>query len=378
LLKLFLLLGIMVINKIPMKSTIFIFILMFLFSCNNKNEISKEFFLLKSSQDACNLSRNDILEKSMDFKYLVEDKSAGQDFNNRAYKIYSCNKEIVDSLESIINSIENLKEKILSDEGVYFEKGKKEERFQIQISERTHYWTNSNVDLGKDYQKEINSLKKRIFKFRAWVFHHICEYHNQATDFYRKFHFKDPKFKKGSLFKSKEAQFAKYFEHVAPDDMEAFKQIYFNITYQNIFIDEEVDFFMESQSLLKTLNNLTISESQLLNAGTFLVSLLRSNVGCADYPFDKIFINVDGPEVVKVGDSVQLRLFYSFYDSDQHPMVKINNLNPKSYSLRQKDGMSYLKIKADKNLELKGTLTILNKFGVPKTNEWSKKIEVLK
>jgi hypothetical protein len=369
----------MAINKIPMKSTIFFFILMFLFSCNNKNEISKEFFLLKSSQDACNLSRNEILEKSMDFKYLVEDKSAGQDFNKRAYKLYSCNKEILDSLESIINSIENLKEKILTDEGVYFEKRKKEERYQIQISERTHYWTNSNVDLRNDYQKEINSLKKRIFKFRAWVFRHICEYHNQATDFYRKFHFKDPKFNKGSLFKAKEVQFAKYFEHVALDDMEAFKQIYFNITYQNIFLDEEVDFFMEPQSLLKTLNILTISESQLLNAGSFLVRLLRSNVGCgAEFPFDKIFINVDGPEVVREGDSVQLRLFYSFYDSDQLPMIKINNLNPKNYSLRQKDGMTYLKIKADKKIELKGTLTILNKSGVPKTNEWSKKIDVLK
>jgi hypothetical protein len=369
----------MVINKIPMKSTIFIFILMFLFSCNNKNEISKEYFLLKSSKDACNLSRNDILENEWIFKDIISDKSAGQDFNKRAYKLYACNKEIVDSLDSIINSIENLKEKILSDEGVYFEKRKKEERFQIQISERTHYWNNSNVDLGNDYQKEINSLKKRIFKFRAWVFQHICNYHNDATDFHRKFYFKDPKFIKGSLFKTKEAQFAKYFEHVALDDMEAFKQIYFNITNQNIFLDEEVDFFMEPQSLLKTLNILTISESQLLNAGSFLVRLLRSNIGCgAEFPFDKIFINVDGPEVVKVGDSIQLRLFYSFYDSDQLPMIKINNLNPKNYSLRQKDGMTYLKIKADKKIELKGTLTILNKSGVPKTNEWSKKIDVLK
>jgi hypothetical protein len=352
---------------------------MFLFSCNNKNEISKEFFLLKSSQDACNLSRNEILEKSMDFKYLVEDKSAGQDFNKRAYKLYSCNKEIVDSLESIINSIENLKEKILTDEGVYFEKRKKEEKFQIQISDRAHFWTNPDVFLKKDYQKEINNLKRRFFMFRAWVFRHICEYHNQATDFYRKFYFKDPKFKNGSDFKSKEIQFEKSFQHVALDDMEAFKQIYFKITNQNIFLDEEVDFFMEPQSLLKSLHMLTISESQILDAGSFLVRLLRSNIGCgADFPFDKIFINIDGPEVVKVGDSVQLRLFYSFYDSDQHPMVKIDKLNPKSYSLRQKDGMTYLKIKADKNLELKGTLTILNKSGVPKTNEWSKKIEVLR
>lgn len=314
----------------------------------------------------------------MDLKWLTEDKSGSQGFLNRANKLYLCNKEILDSLESIINSIENLKEKILKEEGIYFEKKDKIKDFQIQISEQKHYWTNPKLNLKKDYQSEILSIQKSIFKYRAWVFHHICEYHNQATDFYRKFYFKDPKINKGSHFKTKEKFYENSFVNAAPDNIEAFKQVYFKLTNQNIFLDEEVDFFMEEQSLLKTLNLLTISEYQVLNATDDLASLLRSYVGGADYSFDKIFINVDGPEVVKEGDSVQLRLFYSFYDSDQLPMIKINNLNPKNYSLIQKDGMTYLKIKADKNLELKGTLTILNKSGVPKTNEWSKKIQVLK
>jgi hypothetical protein len=71
-------------------------------------------------------------------------------------------------------------------------------------------------------------------------------------------------------------------------------------------------------------------------------------------------------------------LFYSFYDSDQTPILKINNLDAKKYSTYQKDGMTYLKLKVDKEMEIKGFLTILNKSGVPKTTEWSKKIEVLK
>ncbi|MES2588721.1 MAG: hypothetical protein V4622_07050 [Bacteroidota bacterium] len=362
-----------------MKYLKIIFISLLFFACESKNEIAKEFFFLKNAQDACNVNINNIFEKSSSLKEEAEDKSEGPDFHKKIDKLYLTNQVILDSLAAIINSIENLKEKILLAEGVYFKKRDDIESFQIQTSERKHYWTNPKIDLDNNYVREIKSLETRIFKYRAWVIHHVCKYNTEACDNARKFYFIDPKIVKGSHFKSKKNELEKSFINVAPDDFEGLKLFYLTISDENIFIDQEVDFFMEKQSLIKSLTVLTITESKILNATHEAVCLLRYRfANCGGYAVDKIFVNVDGPEAVRQGDSVELRLFYSFYNSKQEPIINIKNLDSRRYKLKQKDGIAYLIFKADKEMDIKGLLTILNKSGVPKTNEWSKKISVLK
>lgn len=117
-------------------------------------------------------------------------------------------------------------------------------------------------------------------------------------------------------------------------------------------------------------------ENDVLNSRTYAIRLLRSRSGCCEnYGFNVILPMVFGPEVARQGDDIYMDVIMVAFDSTKEPEVEAHGAEVVSV----KDGKARLKVNVGNASEvtIKGTITIKNKSGVPKTMPWSKTIVVL-
>lgn len=184
-------------------------------------------------------------------------------------------------------------------------------------------------------------------------------------------------------FKDLNAQIDKALkDKVAPDDMEAVKKIYQGLTKQEKHEVHEVKdvhwigkTFDHSPSVA-AIASLSSMQKEILTARADAISLIRSRVGGGEYSFNKIMPLAYGPDIANSGDELTLEVLMAAYDSDKQPIVK-----PNQGSLKEtKDGKGYVTLKASGSNEMKltGTITILNKSGVPKTMPYEKTVKIMK
>jgi gliding motility-associated protein GldM len=184
-------------------------------------------------------------------------------------------------------------------------------------------------------------------------------------------------------FKDLNAQIDKALkDKVAPDDMEAIKKIYQGLTKQEKSEVHEVKdvhwigkTFDHSPSVA-AIASLSSMQKEILTARADAVSLIRSRVGGGEYSFNKIMPLAYGPDIANNGEEITLEVLMAAYDSDKQPIVK-----PNQGSLKEtKDGKGYVVTKASGSAEMKltGTITILNKSGVPKTMPYEKTVKIMK
>jgi hypothetical protein len=171
-------------------------------------------------------------------------------------------------------------------------------------------------------------------------------------------------------------------DKVAPDDMEAIKKIYQSLTKQEKHEVHEVKdvhwigkTFDHSPSVA-ALASLSSMQKEILTARADAVALIRSRVGGGEYSFNKIMPLAYGPDIANAGDDITLEVLMAAYDSDKQPIVKPNQGTVKE----TKDGKGYVNLKASGTTEmsLTGTITILNKSGVPKTMPYEKIVKIMK
>ena len=107
-------------------------------------------------------------------------------------------------------------------------------------------------------------------------------------------------------------------------------------------------------------------QNEILTARAKAVNLLKSKVTTGEFSFNKIQQLVSGPGVATQGEEVELLVTMAAYDSDKNPVVTSSTGN-----VEIKEGVGRIKIKAgNSDMKINGKVTIVNKFGVPRSRDW--------
>jgi hypothetical protein len=199
----------------------------------------------------------------------------------------------------------------------------------------------------------------------------------------KKYSFSDPKINKYKDFKDLKGQLEKSLKSVAVDDQEALIKIYQSLTKQERVKMEEneegevhwIGKTFDHSPSVAALASLSSLQKEILTARADAVALVRGRVGGGEYSFNKIVALAYGPEVANANEEVNIEVMMAAFDSDKQPIVTVKNGTLKETH----DGRGFVTAKAGSSeLNLSGTITILNKSGVPKTMPWEKKIIVMK
>lgn len=191
----------------------------------------------------------------------------------------------------------------------------------------------------------------------------------------RKFYFIDPNINDFKDIKEYNQKFEKATlkMNLAQDDAEAIKQIYFQLTKS----DQEWDNILtEKDSWIKAFRVLVSLQNDVLNARRNTFALMGSRFCIGEYGFTRIIPIVNGPEAAKPGDKIQLQVFYGAINQDKAPYVEVLNGGKVT---NVKNGLAYVEVVVpnEKELTITGRITVKNKSGVPKTENWTKKIYIL-
>ena len=340
-------------------------------------------------------------EKKLDLKEVAEDKSA-PDVQKKAIKLMEVVKKIDDMTAKQVKLIDDLKLEILTTcgenvtevgEGKLIEKKYdpkdplRPTRMKLMHVEGKDKYDEPMLVMGiADDIKEPKGKGKELWdsymKYRKELTELVAA--SSSTD-EKKFSFKDPnitKFKEDG--KDLNIQLDKAMKNVSPDDAEALKKIYSSLTKNERGDMHEGEIkdvhwigrtFDHSPSVA-ALASLSSLQKEILTARADAVSLIRSRVGGGEYSFNKIMPLAYGPDIANSGDEITLEVLMAAYDSDKQPIVK-----PNQGTLKEtKDGKGYVTLKASgsSDMELTGSITILNKSGVAKTMNYTKTIKIMK
>lgn len=192
----------------------------------------------------------------------------------------------------------------------------------------------------------------------------------------KKYYFTDPNINEFKDVKEYNQKFEKASlkMNLAQDDAEAIKQIYLQLTKSD---EEWDDLLAEKDSWTDAFGVLIALQNDILHARNNTFSLMRSRVSGCDYGFTHVIPIVYGQEAAKPGEKIQLQVFYGAINQDKAPYVEVFNGGTVS---KVKNGLAYVEVIVpnEKELTINGTITVKNKSGVPKTENWTKKIYILR
>lgn len=123
--------------------------------------------------------------------------------------------------------------------------------------------------------------------------------------------------------------------------------------------------------------SLSALQKEILTARADAVTTIQARVGGGEYSFNKIMALAYGPEIANQGEEVEVQVLMAAFDSDKQPSVVSNGANVPRDQIS--DGKAHIKVKGNgPEVKLSGTITILNKSGIPKTEKWDKTIKIMK
>lgn len=165
------------------------------------------------------------------------------------------------------------------------------------------------------------------------------------------------------------------------DDEEILSTIYMNLTKPERVIQNDVEGVhwigqtFDHAPLVAALASLSSLQQDVLSARTLALSHLKSKVSVGEYSFNSIVGLVYGPEIANAGDEVELNVMMAAFDSDNQPTVTYNGS-----SFRGTAGKGLIKTKVGSGTEmtLNGTVSIKNKSGQTKTENWSHTIKIMR
>ena len=241
------------------------------------------------------------------------------------------------------------------------------------------------MGIAEDIKKPTGDGMKMwdsYLKYRADLTELIA---SSSTTKEKKYAFKDPNIRSFKDFADIKKQLMASLKTVAPDDQEALVKIYSSLTKQEIADMHEGEIkdvhwvgrtFDHSPSVA-ALASLSSLQKEILTARADAVALIRGRVGGGEYSFNKIMALAYGPEVVNQNEEVEVQVLMAAFDSDKQPMVTMGGASVPKENIR--DGKAFIMTKSGSTeMNLSGTITILNKSGIPKTLPWEKKITVMK
>ena len=165
------------------------------------------------------------------------------------------------------------------------------------------------------------------------------------------------------------------------DDEEILSSIYMNLTKPERVTQNELSGVhwigqtFDHAPLVAALASLSSMQQDVLSARSLALAHLKSKVAVGEYSFNRIVGLVYGPEIANVGDEVELNVMMAAFDSDNQPTVTYNG-----NSFRGTEGKGLIKTKVGSGTEmtLSGTVSIKNKSGIEKKENWTHTIKIMK
>ncbi|WP_341904095.1 hypothetical protein [Fluviicola taffensis] len=350
----------------------------FLFSCQSDIDPG-EIYALEVLQGNTNQQFGYGEEKLSDIREMSEDRSNGE-----VQIVYMDLYRFLIKIDSLSGNYVSIIEKMKMDMFTSFHEelsfAKEESIIQYDYkkekSSRPVNYVLSNVKSrgGSDIlnPKNRDLLITSIRRFRR----ELCEIiEKSACIDDRLYFFKDPTINDFKDKKDFDRQFDEKTKesNIAPDDIEAVRKIYFLLSKTD---KQWESILTEEDSWVDVMGVLLSVENSILEARLLAFYQMRGRVGCGgSYSFSKILPLVNVPNAAVAGDTVQLEVLMAAFNEYKTPDITVSG----GRVGKIKDGKGYISIVVpnSKELEVKGTITINNKSGIPTTNEWSHKIKVI-
>lgn len=165
------------------------------------------------------------------------------------------------------------------------------------------------------------------------------------------------------------------------DDEEILSTLYMNLTKPERVTQNDIEGVhwigqtFDHAPLVAALASLSSMQQDVLSARSLALAHLKSKVAVGEYSFNSIVGLVYGPEIANAGDEVELNVMMAAFDSDNQPTVTYNG-----NTFRGTEGKGLIKTKAGSGTEmtLNGTVSIKNKSGQTKTENWSHTIKIMR
>jgi hypothetical protein len=162
------------------------------------------------------------------------------------------------------------------------------------------------------------------------------------------------------------------------EDRELLIELYSVLSYNEIngsgkhWINDK----FENASLLEAINSLTVIQYDIMQARRFCLTHLSRKMSHCCYRFDKIIPVVNGPSIVKLGDSVTFKVFLAAFDSSNDPEIQLNTKN----KIKYEEGIGYVTICPSKTgaQTITGKMSTRKKSGDLKVEPIEIKFEVVK
>jgi len=158
-------------------------------------------------------------------------------------------------------------------------------------------------------------------------------------------------------------------------DKDVIKKIFWSLTKQERGMDNVhwLGMTFGNSSTIEALAALSILQKQILTARADALELIQSRVGGSEYSVNTIAAFVSGPEVVYNEDQLEFDVFVAAFDSNQYPIVTINQ----GVVENVKNGVARINSKLNRGTNvIEGTISYTNSFGSMRTLPWQKKVIV--
>lgn len=132
--------------------------------------------------------------------------------------------------------------------------------------------------------------------------------------------------------------------------------------------------------LVAAIASLSSLQQNILSARAMALEAWKSRVSTGEYSFNKITALAYGQPIANTGDSVYVKVMMAAYDSDNQPVVKVLEGAEGASITYPQNGQGIIGFKVGGGSEqlLKGNVTIKNKSGMDKTENWEYKVTVMK
>ncbi|WP_430404469.1 hypothetical protein [Fluviicola sp.] len=345
------------------------------------------------------------VDRGSEFISDISDEIASTNGKENAEKLRKLKKvmkqmKAVDQLSaSLIQEIDQVKMELLRESGeeitqikrddqktIIWEKGKdcRPTRMNLMAVEaKDQYDIPMNILIGDDIKNPTGKGKNIWDDFNSFRSKLI-----QTTGTYKegnKSFSINPKaindFKDNKDLKKQVDQMLKSSKANLRDDEEVLASIYMNLTKPERVTQNEISGVhwigqtFDHAPLVAALASLSSMQQDVLSARSLALAHLKSKVSTGEYSFNKIVGLVYGPEIANGGDEVELNVMMAAFDSDNQPTVTYNG---SSFLGSEGKGQIRTKVGSSGEMVLKGTVSIKNKSGQVKTEDWSHTVKIMK
>ncbi|MDF3028539.1 MAG: hypothetical protein K0S23_2846 [Fluviicola sp.] len=164
------------------------------------------------------------------------------------------------------------------------------------------------------------------------------------------------------------------------DDDQALTDLYINLTKPERVKVHDLEGIhwigatFDHAPLVAAVASLTSLQQDVLSARAYALAHLKSKVSTGEYSFNKIMPLAYGPAIANTGDEVELKVMMAAFDSDNQPEVT----GPGAITVAGGQGTLKTKVAGGAEMVLSGTVSIKNKSGVKKTENWTHTIKIMK